>query len=358
MTATSEPPIRVFLSYARDDDFVLGLVEPFTRDLANFARADRGRSLEIFVDRDSIGWGDDWREAIRAGVEGAMVFLPVITRRYFQRPWCRDELFQFHSASRQRNVGALLLPVVVLGRDHIRPDSEDPAVRIVDQRQCRDLGDAWADGNDSPTWRRTVLRLARELVDAVEQAEQRLAAEPPDGAAVPTDVGAALRRLEQESGGLAWSIREPLDAFTAVLAKAGDLTARGGRQADRSQRLIDVAAELQPHADRFLTGAREFDATVVETDELVRDYLRHLHDEGLTAQLARERASFAVTGEDVAALAQLDEMAGKVFIDIRPLEIASAPLRRAVRGFREGALYLTDALTVMRGWLDPVDQVQ
>ena len=59
MTPFSDaPPIRCFLSYARQDDVVMDFVGPFADALRQYAYADRGRSLEIFLDRASIGWGD------------------------------------------------------------------------------------------------------------------------------------------------------------------------------------------------------------------------------------------------------------------------------------------------------------
>ena len=88
--AAGEPPIRVFLSYAGADDLVLEFIEPFVSSLRHMALADQGRTLEVFVDRDSVGWGADWQAAIQQGIDSAMIFMPIVTRQYFDRQACRD----------------------------------------------------------------------------------------------------------------------------------------------------------------------------------------------------------------------------------------------------------------------------
>lgn len=168
------PAIKVFLSYAHADDDVLELIEPFSKSLKQLAFADRGRVLEIFVDRTSIDWGEDWEDRIHSSILGAMVFMPIVTRQYFDRLSCREELLRFNDEARRLNVEALLLPVLVMGKNYIAADSPDVAARIIDQRQYRDVKEAWIEGPGSPVWRRIMMKLAGEVVDAVELAEQNL----------------------------------------------------------------------------------------------------------------------------------------------------------------------------------------
>src|SRR5437764_14013106 len=121
------------------------------------AFSDQGRTLEIFVDRDTIGWGDDWQEGIEQAIAGAIVFMPVVTRQYFDRPACREELLTFYNEAQRLGVTSLLLPVVILGHSYISTDSTDVASRIIAERQYRDLKATWIDGPQSARWRQTIV---------------------------------------------------------------------------------------------------------------------------------------------------------------------------------------------------------
>lgn len=71
--------------------------------LRHYAHADRGRELEIFLDREAIGWGDLAQPVIRASVRSA---------------------------------------TVLLGGDHLTDDNPALAVQIVQERQYRGVREA------------------------------------------------------------------------------------------------------------------------------------------------------------------------------------------------------------------------
>lgn len=73
-----QPSIRAFLSYSHADDAEFGIVDPLVKKLKAYVRAKSGRALDIFVDRESIGWGTDWRESISSSVESATVSSPCL----------------------------------------------------------------------------------------------------------------------------------------------------------------------------------------------------------------------------------------------------------------------------------------
>src|SRR3546814_1176065 len=92
-----------FMSYVRRDNEVHNeVVDELKHVLEGRFHAATGRELEIFVDRDSIGWGADWRASIRESVQTATFFIPVITMRYFESEACREELLAFHEYTRDR----------------------------------------------------------------------------------------------------------------------------------------------------------------------------------------------------------------------------------------------------------------
>ena len=61
---------QCFVSYTRNDnDDFSQLVDELARSIANVYEAQTGNALNIFLDRDSIGWGEDWRGKIRLAIE-------------------------------------------------------------------------------------------------------------------------------------------------------------------------------------------------------------------------------------------------------------------------------------------------
>jgi hypothetical protein len=318
MTPFSDaPPIRCFLSYARQDDVVMDFVGPFASSLRHYAYADRGRSLEIFLDREAIGWGDLAQPAIRTAVRSATVFLPVLTRRYFDRPYCREELFVFYNQASVDGVRGLLLPVVLLGHDHLTDGNPDLAVQIVVERQHRSVREAWLDGPSSPTWRRTMLALAGELVDHVEEAERRLATEADSH--VP-DVEEAIADIER----FGYDTSHVVDLTSEVLQQFQDIGATATDDASRAEALLPGALLLRD-------AARAYERRVSEVDRLVRARPFRL-------------------GPDAAALRELVDAVEQLLASTARAELMSVPMRRPMIAFREGLTTLRSAVNMVTAW--------
>lgn len=82
-----------FWSYVHADDATEGgRVRKLASDLREQYALISGESIEIFVDRNAIVWGDNWREKIDSSLASILFFISVITPRYFQSAQCRREL--------------------------------------------------------------------------------------------------------------------------------------------------------------------------------------------------------------------------------------------------------------------------
>lgn len=92
----------VFLSHANKDkeEYVQGLYE-----------ALKGLGISIFYDKDSISWGDKWKEKIINGTRDSEFAIIVISKNYFGREWTEKELYEFLS---QENTSGqkLILPII------------------------------------------------------------------------------------------------------------------------------------------------------------------------------------------------------------------------------------------------------
>ncbi|MCG8921410.1 TIR domain-containing protein [Lentzea sp. CC55] len=310
MTPPSDAPaIRCFLSYARQDDVVMDFVGPFAEALRHYAYADRGRALEIFLDREAIGWGDLVQPTLRAAVRSAAVLLPVLTRRYFDRPYCREELFLFHNQASADDVRGLLLPVVLLGEDHLTEDNPDLAVQIVVERRHHSVREAWIEGPNSPVWRRTMLTLASAIVDNVEAAERALTSTPTPTAA---DVPAVLSQLSLDVDSATRTAGSVVAEFHALLATD--------------------SPDFSPGATRLREAALTFERQAFEADRLLR--AAHASSATLTA---------ADPGDLLAGIEAL-------LTATHRLETSDVPIRLAMAAFREGLTALRSGLRVAKSW--------
>ena len=313
MGLSGEPPIRCFLSYAQRDDLVMNFVGPFKESLCHLAYADRGRELEIFHDRASIGWGQRSANRIAESVRSAMVFLPIITRQFFDRDFCRHELFTFHNQTVVDQVPSLLLPVVLLGESFLTPRNPDPAVQIIVALQRRKLKNTWIEGPNSALWRKTMLDLANELVDHVEEAERTLL-EPPERTPAPEQATAAVERFHDESTRMFEVASKVLTAFK-----------EGG-----------PVEELRANGLCLRDIARQYEQQTVLLDRLLREDLtgvRGLHD---------------FTGP----IDELVEGLEHLLDVVRPKEITDVPLRDAMHGFRDGIVAIRSAMIIVSSWAE------
>ena len=362
MTEPAEPPIRVFLSYAQADDVVLEFIEPFTKSLRHLVFADQGRTLEIFVDRETIGWGEDWREGIRQGIESAAIFMPIVTRQYFERPSCREELLAFYNEAVHLRATGLILPVVLLGHSYLSTESTDVASRIIAERQYKDLKETWTDGPRSATWRKTMTALATQLVEAVTAAEQALSSAPPlpasaehdDDAPGAAEVSEALELFQQEVEQTMPEMKNTIDRFAAILTNSSPAVAVASPPEAR-RILLEMAAELLPFGVDFQNQARKFETTILKTDQIMRAYITFLKENSLHEQLEKERKSIGSVEEFTAPLATAEEILNDFLVQMRPLEAMSAPLRNSIRGFRDGVKALNSALRMMQSWVTIAD---
>jgi hypothetical protein len=108
-------PYQGFISYARDnnlpsslpgpdgscrgwvevfhDELTRNLIENLSRDLR---RGQRDDGL-LWIDYEQLRGGEHLKPEIRAKLAASRLFIPILSRRWFESPWCLDELESFLS---------------------------------------------------------------------------------------------------------------------------------------------------------------------------------------------------------------------------------------------------------------------
>lgn len=92
----------VFISHANKDK------ENFVEDLYQSLRK---LGIDIFYDKESLEWGDNWKDKILNGTKNAEFAIIVISENFFDREWTERELSEF--LNRQNcNGQKIILPII------------------------------------------------------------------------------------------------------------------------------------------------------------------------------------------------------------------------------------------------------
>ena len=67
--------------------------------------------VKIFYDKESLEWGDKWKERILDGTKRSEFAIIVISENYFDREWTERELAEFLTRQNQ-NGQKLILPIL------------------------------------------------------------------------------------------------------------------------------------------------------------------------------------------------------------------------------------------------------
>jgi hypothetical protein len=124
-----------------------------------------GEPLNLFIDRDSIVWGQEWRTRIDSTLTQTTFFIPIITPRYFNRPECRRELLEFAAKAKSLGVGDLLLPILYIETRDFSVDNPDEVVALVARTQYADWHSNRLLEPSSREYRTAVNSLTRRLLE-------------------------------------------------------------------------------------------------------------------------------------------------------------------------------------------------
>ena len=127
----------VFVSYAHDPpEHKAWVKRAIVAPLQALRRAD-GTPYRVFFDEAEIKVGRQWKTEIELALLGSRWFLPVYSARYFERPYCREEL---ELADQLRIEGRLRMFPVALSVDGV-PERYLRKVQYIDARADPDFLD-------------------------------------------------------------------------------------------------------------------------------------------------------------------------------------------------------------------------
>ncbi|MFE9802766.1 TIR domain-containing protein [Streptomyces goshikiensis] len=352
---------RIFISYAHlDDDLLNRAVAHFTNDLKSFYAAQTGGELEVFFDRDSIGWGSDWRKRIDSELRGASIFMPIITMQYFNRPACREELNAFYGSADLLGTGFLVLPVVVMGASRITAEHPMPEVRLIESIQFENLEEAFMSGRGTPEWRRALALVADKLGSIIAQAEEKLGNQK-------NSTTSEIDQIEPDENFDLFEHVELLNEIGNRLASEmqsaeQDLVQWFGIVQDEMQqiaatspnvmraRLVTIAQAVRNPSLNLQVSASALAASVTQADALIRSMVGELNGAHTkeASNLANELISSMTS--DSTDLREVSDGLVEILGMLKTMELLSVPLRKAIKPGRVGFAKIQDVVATIEGW--------
>lgn len=382
------PSIGGFWSYAyNDDDRDEGRIGDLSRHLRDEYGLLTGEELEIFIDREDLGWGDDWREQITEALERVTFFIPILTPTYFLRSECRRELMQFAEQAKKQGAEKLILPIYYIEVPELELEGTpaDSAMALAKDLQRRDLRGLRLEDQDRASYRRLVNELALEIIRISRGAEepesedgrggsQRIP-QPPfppnprpgtaEGSApqenVDLDGDGLIDRMARGEGAIG-KLVVPLNAIGVDIEKVGTLAAEAAQEMEAgdaagkpafasrltiarkmAQHLEEPAADMEVHTQEYVS-------LLWDADPFVRGLFEILHSD-------RERWESADARELVESLETMVKAGRSATKTISELEETigdntdfSRELRAPLRQIQTSLRNLIDAQGVLDEW--------
>ncbi|MFD0007577.1 toll/interleukin-1 receptor domain-containing protein [Streptomyces sp. NPDC127178] len=353
---------RLFISYAHADNKLFDdAVKSFADDLKGFYAAKTGNDLSVFFDRESIGWGDDWRSQIDGELKNAAIFMPVITMQYFNRPACRDELNAFNQSAKRLGAQYLILPVVISGANSIRADHPMPEVATIEALQYRNLEDVFLAGQGTSDWRKALGGLTDELISLISRAElvapEARPKDLPDVGPVgshddDSDFLGSMAELEVLSTVLTQEIEQVLSDLTVWTEAVAENSSRftpGLTAQEMRIASIAVADQLRIPSEKLHDSGVKLAETVAKADAVmnsVRDQISQVPSQEEKDNLKR-MVWGAQQPEDLNE--GVSNMAG-ILNSMASVEVMSAPMRKSLKPARIGITKIQDAIRTVDLW--------
>ena len=366
--------LQGFWSYVHaDNDTDGGRVSRLARDLAAQFEMLTGEKIRLFLDRDDIDWGEDWRGKIDESLASIAFFIPVLTPRYFMSPECRRELQFFAQRARNLGVDELVLPLLYVDVPSLHEDApSDDLVALVKTFQWKDWSDLRFSDVNSSEYRQGVAELAQRLVEANKKAEEK------DIAAAARELEAPVEDAEDDSPGLLERLaaaEETLPQWQATLEGISrEIELIGPLMNDATADIERANAQGKGFAAR-LTIARRLSKRLHEPAEniwsLGNKSVSQLHqiDPGFRAIIEQASieahndpeskanvCSFFQTIRELSDSARGGLESIQSMIDaISPLEAMSRDLRNPLRRLRQGLTLMVEARKVTDDWVEMIE---
>jgi TIR domain len=366
-----------FWSYVREDDEGdHGRILALADDLREQYRIQTAEKLGLFVDRQSVEWGEEWKKRIDTAIAGTTFFLPVITPSYLQSPECRRELLKFVREAERLGLTQLLMSVywvTVPALESNPEDSDDEAIRFLAKYNWQDLRNERLEERDSSAYRKAVTALAKNLSEHGELARE-VADEPNVPQAAPAvrlsldstddlddDEGApgviesfiTTEEVVPKAGALLQGITKHMESASSMMqAFQEQLEEAQKRGKDMRAVLVltnRLAHELSEPSNGVANDGRQYRQVLAELDPAIQTQLALIGSQ--KDDLTPEYEEYL---QEIAGLWNASKEAQEGFESVvEGAEAASTfsrSLKKPLKGMRSGMLAVIDGNAIIEEW--------
>ena len=361
--------IEGFWSYVHtDDEAEGGRIARLARDVVAQYEMFTGETIRLFLDRDDLEWGDEWKAKVDSSLSSIAFFIPILTPRYFLSAECRRELNGFARKASELGLSELLMPILYVDFPGLLSNPPtDELIALVTPYQWEVWTELRFADPASTAYRKAVAALAERLVRANAAAEQvPLPPARPDESDDDEEPG-TLERFQRSIEAMGeWTatltqLGIEIQSIGAILENgAAAANVSGGKNdfAVRIRVLREIAGELTGPVTRMEVLSQEYTKQLYDVDSGVRLAIEQAPNEVASDQMSLEDAcEFFTTIRDFTGISDdalgstqglVDSIAGveKLSRDIRPV---LRTLRRALTGMIEGR-------AITQGWLQQMDE--
>jgi cobaltochelatase CobT len=164
-----------FLSYAHfDDAHENGRLRTFAERLSGEVRLQWGEEFPIFIDRNNLKWGQEWKSRIEQSLDDVTFLIPILTPGYFKSEWCRKECLRFLERESSLKRNDLILPVYYVRCPVLEDGAKragDELAQLLQQRQYKDWRNFRHEPWTTPEIARQFERMALEVVEALQRTD-------------------------------------------------------------------------------------------------------------------------------------------------------------------------------------------
>lgn len=363
-----------FWSYVHaDDDAESGRIAQLARDVVAQFEMLTGESISLFLDRDRLQWGDDWRPKVDASLSSIAFFVPVITPRYFMSKECRRELNYFARQAQRLGIEELVLPVLWIDVPGLHDDEPtDELLALVKRFQWSDWTTLRFSDVGSGEYRKAVAELAARLVQANSAAEaaaktldiDKVETEPDDDDLGTLDKLGVMEESLPQMTEILTQVGSTIEEIgLAMQGATGEIQANTNPNAALATRLRiarKLAAELATPAASIRSLGNDFSSSLNDVDEGVRIIIGRAPEE--VKDNPQSRSEFEGFFDAIRGMVAQSEVGlgavSNMIAQLEPIEKMSRDLRQPLRTLREGLTLFVDGLTVMRGWVALIDEIE
>lgn len=158
---------NLFLSYNHaDNKFLDGKIVDLAKTIAESYRFLTSHNVSLFIDSESINWGDNWRRTLRSSVDATNFFMPAVTPNYLNSKACREEYLQFETQLSETSQKKIL-PLMWQRIPDLDQDSNDPVLKSIKQTQYLDVEPLQDLTPSSPEYKKQARDIARKLQEII-----------------------------------------------------------------------------------------------------------------------------------------------------------------------------------------------